>query len=99
LLDAIVAKRKKPLTIVSDNGTELTSHSMLRWQENRGVGWHYIAPGSPWENGFIESFMYRRPRPRKVDDENVAARESGAFMYAACRCGLMTAGLMERAKT
>ena len=28
--------------IVSDNGTELTSHAMLRWQQERGVAWHYI---------------------------------------------------------
>jgi putative transposase len=39
-LDAIVAARSKPLMIVSDNGTELTSHAILRWQEERGVGWH-----------------------------------------------------------
>jgi putative transposase len=39
-LDAIVAVRSKPLMIVSDNGTELTSHAIMRWQEERGVGWH-----------------------------------------------------------
>jgi putative transposase len=30
---------------VSDNGTELTSRVILAWQEERGVEWHYIAPG------------------------------------------------------
>jgi hypothetical protein len=35
-LDAIVAARRKPLMIISDNGTELTSHAILRWQEERG---------------------------------------------------------------
>jgi putative transposase len=29
--------------VVSDNGTELTSHAILRWQQERVVGWHYIA--------------------------------------------------------
>ncbi|HEX2680648.1 MAG TPA: IS3 family transposase [Candidatus Dormibacteraeota bacterium] len=58
-LDAIVAARKKPLLIVSDNGTELTSHAMLRWQEDRGVGWHYIAPGKPVQNAFVESLNGR----------------------------------------
>src|SRR5262249_36052581 len=53
-LDAIVAAGKKPLQIVSDNGTELTSHAMLRWQEDRGVGWHYIAPSKPVQN-FVAS--------------------------------------------
>jgi putative transposase len=58
-LDAIVAARSKPLTIVSDSGTELTSHAILRWQEERGVGWHYIAPGKPVQNAFVESLNGR----------------------------------------
>jgi putative transposase len=58
-LDAIIAKRKKPLMIVSDNGSELTSHAMLCWQEDRCVGWHYIAPGKPVQNAFVESFNGR----------------------------------------
>jgi putative transposase len=47
------------LMIVSDNGTELTSHAILRWQENQGVAWHYIAPGKPMQNGFVESLIGR----------------------------------------
>ena len=58
-LDAIVAARGKPLLIVSDNGTELTSHTILRWQQECVVGWHYIAPGKPIENAFVESFNGR----------------------------------------
>ena len=27
----------------------------MRWQEERGVGWHYIAPGKPVQNAFVES--------------------------------------------
>ena len=42
--------------VVSDNGTEFTSRAILAWQEERGVEWHYIAPGKPTQNGFIESF-------------------------------------------
>ena len=45
--------------IVSDNGTELTSHAILAWQEERGVAWHYIAPGKPMQNGFVESLIGR----------------------------------------
>lgn len=56
-LDVIVERRGcRPATIVSDNGTELTSHAILRWQEERSVLWHYIAPGKPQQNGFVESF-------------------------------------------
>ena len=39
--------------------TELTSHAILRWQQERGVAWHYIAPGKPQQNGFVESFNGR----------------------------------------
>jgi putative transposase len=45
--------------IVSDNGTELTSNAILAWQQERGVYWHYIAPGKPMLNGFVESFNGR----------------------------------------
>jgi putative transposase len=55
-LDRIIASRAKPATIVSDNGTELTSNAMLHWADERRVGWHYIAPGKPTQNAFIESF-------------------------------------------
>jgi hypothetical protein len=36
--------------MVSDNGTELTSQAILRWQEEQSVLWHYIAPGKPQQN-------------------------------------------------
>ena len=56
-LDAIIAKRgSKPKTIVSDNGTEFTSMAILKWCQETNVGWHYIAPGKPMQNGFVESF-------------------------------------------
>ena len=42
-------------TVVSDNGTELTSGAVLRWATRR-VAWHYIEPGKPVQNAFIESF-------------------------------------------
>ena len=58
-LDAIVALRGKPLAVVSDNGTELTSTSILRWSQERQVEWHYIAPGKPTQNAFVESFNGR----------------------------------------
>jgi putative transposase len=58
-LDRIVEMRATPLMVVSDNGTELTSRAILAWQEERGVEWHYIMPGKPTQNGFIESFNGR----------------------------------------
>lgn len=58
-LDRIVVARGKPAAIVSDNGTELTSNVMLRWADDHRVAWHYIAPGKPTQNAFIESFNGR----------------------------------------
>jgi len=55
-LDLLIANRGKPATIVSDNGTELTSCAILSWSHERHVDWHYIAPGKPTQNAFIESF-------------------------------------------
>jgi len=58
-LDAIIAHRGRPDMIVSDNGTEYTSNAILGWADETGVGWHYIAPGKPQQNGFNESFNGR----------------------------------------
>jgi putative transposase len=58
-LDAVIARRGCPAMIVSDNGTELTSMTMLRWSQEHGIAWHYIAPGKPQQNAFVESFNGR----------------------------------------
>ena len=58
-LDAAIRLHGKPGTIVSDNGTELTSRAMLKWQGKAEVAWHTIAPGKPTQNAFIESFNGR----------------------------------------
>jgi putative transposase len=58
-LDRIAEMRGLPCMVVSDNGTELTSNAILRWQEEHHVEWHYIAPGKPMQNGLIESFNGR----------------------------------------
>lgn len=55
-LNALIARRGQPLTIVSDNGTELTSMAILKWCQDTGIEWHYIAPGKPMQNGLVESF-------------------------------------------
>ena len=58
-LTAIMAWRGKPGMIVSDNGTEFTSNAILAWAAAHGIAWHYIAPGKPMQNGFVESFNGR----------------------------------------
>jgi putative transposase len=57
VLDRIADERGGyPKTIVLDNGTELTSLAMLAWSARTRVQLHYIAPGKPTQNAFIESF-------------------------------------------
>ena len=58
-LDRLLAWRGKPKTIVSDNGPELTSNAILIWAADAVVDWHYIDPGKPIQNAFIESFNGR----------------------------------------
>jgi putative transposase len=55
-LDLLIARRGRPVACVSDNGTELTSMAILKWSQQTGIEWHYIAPGKPTQNAFIESF-------------------------------------------
>ncbi|MCP3476613.1 IS3 family transposase [Bradyrhizobium sp. CCGUVB1N3] len=58
-LDRLIIERGKPKMVVSDNGTELTSNAILTWADQSRVAWHYIAPGKPTQNAFIESFNGR----------------------------------------
>ena len=51
--------RGQPGTVVSDNGTEFTSNAILTFADDRKIDWHYIAPGKPTQNAFIESFNGR----------------------------------------
>ncbi len=55
-LDALVRIYGRPGCIVSDNGTEFTSRAILRWADQHAIPWHYIDPGKPQQNAFIESF-------------------------------------------
>ena len=58
-LGRLVRLYGRPQGIVSDNGPELTSRAILDWQNANTVRWHYIAPGKPTQNAFVESFNGR----------------------------------------
>jgi len=51
--------RGPPAYIRSDNGPEFIAHSVRDWIAAVGARTAYIAPGSPWENGYCESFNAR----------------------------------------
>jgi putative transposase len=57
VLDRLIEERAAiPDVIVLDNGPELTSKALDQWAYERGVRLHFIDPGKPQQNGFIESF-------------------------------------------
>ena len=58
-LTSIIARRGKPGSIGSDNGTEFTSNAMLAWCKDNAIDWHFIAPGKPVQNAFVESLNGR----------------------------------------
>jgi len=58
-LDLLATHRGKPTTIVSDNGPEFISKAMDAWAYSAGVKLHFIRPGKPVENAYVESFNGR----------------------------------------
>lgn len=59
LLTDLFSIRGVPEFIRSDNGPELISRRVQRFLEKVDVGTSYIEPGSPWQNGYVESFHSR----------------------------------------
>lgn len=54
-LEEIAFERGFPETLRFDNGSEFTSHAMLRWGSERDIHLHFIEPGKPTQNANIES--------------------------------------------
>ena len=58
-LEYLFTLRGAPQYLRSDNGPEFVAEAIQTWLQQSGVGTLYIAPGSPWENAYIESFNSR----------------------------------------
>jgi putative transposase len=93
-LDGLIAQRGRPAMVVSDNGTEFTSTAILRWQQESGIDWHYIAPGKPMQNGFVESFNGRlrdearhSPNGRTTTTESDPTRASTGLRRTSLQAG------------
>ena len=56
VLDRVAAKRGYPEVIVTDNGPEFRGREMDAWAFRHGIRLHFIDPGKPMQNGFVESF-------------------------------------------
>jgi len=59
VLAGLMLQRGTPEYLRSDNGSEFTAKKIRKWLSNVGVITAYIEPGSPWENGYCESFNAR----------------------------------------
>ena len=55
-LEVLMLERGVPENVRSDNGPEFVAAAVRQWAGSEGIVMNYIAPGSPWENGHVESF-------------------------------------------
>jgi len=58
-LKKAITQQGAPEYLRSDNGSEFIAHIVQQWLENNQIKTIYIEPGSPWQNGFVESFHGR----------------------------------------
>ena len=56
VMKQLIGQHGAPRYIRSDNGPEFVANLMRDWLENEGIKTLYIDPGSPWQNGYVESF-------------------------------------------
>lgn len=56
ILREVMLRKGTPEYLRSDNGSEFIAKHLREWLSEMEVATAYIAPGSPWENGFVESF-------------------------------------------
>jgi putative transposase len=59
VLARVIGRRGAPTRLRSDNGSEFICEALAGWLPGKGTKPIQVAPGSPWENGFIESFNSR----------------------------------------
>lgn len=56
VLREVMVRKETPEYLRSDNGSEFIANHLREWLSEMDVAPMYIAPGSPWKNGFVESF-------------------------------------------
>ena len=79
-LTELMVHRGVPEYIRSDNGPEFTAMRVREWIEKIGAKTLFIEPGSPWENGYNESFN-RKLRDEMLDGENLLHVEGSGGAY------------------
>jgi putative transposase len=83
VLTRVIGRRGAPTRIRSDNGSEFICQALLDWLPGKGTQPIAVAPGSPWENGFIESFnsRFRDEFLERVEFESAADAKAKATWY------------------
>ena len=76
ILDALMARHGVPAHLRCDNGPEFICSALRAWLRTAKVGVLYIAPGSPWENAYAESYHAR------LRDELLEREEFGSSAEA-----------------
>jgi putative transposase len=90
ILAELFAMRGVPEHLRSDNGPEFIASAMREWLARVEVGTWYIEPGSPWENGYAESFN------SKCRDEFLNAEEFDTVTHARALAGAWQADYNDR---
>jgi putative transposase len=76
VLAGLIAQRGVPAHLRSDNGPEFVARAVQAWLRAQAIGPLYIAPGSPWENAYVESFNSR------LRDEHLNREEFASLLEA-----------------
>ena len=79
----VIGRRGAPSRIRSDNGSEFICEALVNWLPGVGAESIPVAAGSPWENGYIESFHSRLRDEflERVEFEDVADARAKASWY------------------
>ena len=56
VLQRLFVQRGAPVYVKSDNGPEFIAQRIITWLQAHHIAMHFIAPGSPWQNGHNERF-------------------------------------------
>lgn len=83
VLARVIGRRGAPTRIRSDNGSEFICTALAGWLPGKGTKPIPVAPGSPWENGFIESFnsRFRDEFLERVEFESAADAKAKAGWF------------------
>lgn len=83
VLGGVIGRRSAPTRIRSDNGSEFICEALCNWLPSKGTQPIPVAAGSPWQNGFIESFnsRFRDEFLEAEEFESVADAENKARWF------------------